>query len=288
MRLTGIVVHPVKSLRGCAVGAAAVDALGLAGDRRFLVVDGNGRFLTQRTWPRMALVRTELSDRALVLSAPGAGRVAVPTAVDGELPPLVRTVAIWKDEGLRAEDAGDRAAEWLADFLGVKCRLVRIGRDFSRTIPEARLPRDLAPVAEPGGPARPRIGFVDAYPFMVVSEASLADLNRRLAATGEARLPMDRFRPNLVVDGDAAYAEDRWRRIRIGRLTLRAAGPCQRCVVTTTDQSTAERGPEPLRTLAAYRREPGGDGAVLFGQNMVHETTAPRIAVGDPVEVLEA
>ena len=283
MRLSGIFLYPVKSLRGCAVEAAEVDALGLAGDRRFLVVDDHGKFLTQRTHPRMALIGTAREGEILTLSAEGAGGVRV-RAGDSEPRPAIREVTVWQDEGLRAEDCGNEAAGWLREFLGVKCRLVRIGREFFRPIPPAKLPRDLG---APAGLCLPRIGFTDAYPFLVLSETSLADLNIRLAARYEAAVPMDRFRPNLVIAGCAAYAEDHWQRIRIGDLTLRAAGPCKRCVITTTDQATAERGEEPLRTLATYRREKGQGGAILFGQNMIHETTAPRIAVGDGVDILD-
>lgn len=278
-RLTGIFLFPVKSLRGCAVDEASVDGLGLAGDRRFLVVDEGGRFLTQRALPRMALITAELRGGVLTLSADGAGS-ATACAGEGGPQPAARTISIWKDEGLRAEDCGAEAAGWLSAFLGVKCRLVRIGREFSRPIPAAKLP------GEWGG-RPPRVGFADAYPFLVVGEASLADLNGRIAARGEEPVPMSRFRPNLVIGGCEAFAEDRGKRMRIGSLVLRAAGPCRRCAITTIDPATAERGLEPLRTLATYRREAGRDGSILFGQNMIHEAEAARIAVGDPVEVLD-
>jgi len=271
IQLSGLYRYPVKSLRGCAVPVADVDALGLAGDRRFLVVDETGRFLTQRTLPRMALIATALDAGSLTLSADGAGAISVPTASDPGAPR--RMVSVWKSEGLQAEDSGDPAAAWLTDFLGVKSRLVRIGRDFDR------------PALKSTAVAGDRLNFADACPFLIVSEASLANLNDRLVAQGEDAVPMNRFRPNFVVTGCTAFAEDTWGRLRIGEVTFRAGGPCVRCMMTTTDQETAERGLEPLRTLAKYRRNAGDPTNVDFGQNLFHETKTGTIRVGDVVHV---
>lgn len=273
MHLSGLFVYPVKSLRGCAVATTEIDALGLVGDRRFLVVDSAGRFLTQRTLPRMALIATALSAESLTLAAAGAGSVTVPRTAAA--PAALRTVSIWKSEGLRAEDCGNDAAAWLTAFLGVACRLVRAGAQFHRPVTKA------APGSLRTAPAL--VGFPDAYPALVLSEASLRDLNDRLAAQGDEAVPLDRFRPNLVVADCAAFAEDTWPRVRIGDVMLEAAGPCARCIVTTTDQQTAARGPEPLRTLAAYRRDATDPGAVNFGQNAVFVTTQGVLRVGDPV-----
>lgn len=273
MHLSGLFIYPVKSLRACAVASAAVDALGLVGDRRFLVVDEAGRFLTQRTLPRMARVAAALSDDTLTLSAEGAGALRVPRAANPSAP--LRSVAVWKSEGLQAEDCGDDAARWLGDFIGVKCRLVRIGAAFQRPI--------LKPdVARPGDV----VSFADSDPFLVISEASLDDLNARLAAQGHAALPMNRFRPSLVIAGCPAFAEDGWARLKIGDMVFRAAGPCSRCVITTTDQFTGERGKEPLRLLATYRRDPADPTSVNFGWNLIHETKSGTLRVGDAVEVL--
>ncbi len=279
MQLSGLHVYPVKSLRGCAVPEADVDALGIAGDRRFLVVDQDGRFLTQRTLPQMALIATTLTADTLVLSAAGAGAVAVPRAPNARAPIL--TVSIWKSEGLQAEDCGHDAAGWLSAFLGSPCRLVRLGPAFHR--PVRRLPPGWQALSGSGVPV---VAFADAYPFLLISEASRADLNERLAARGEAAAPWDRFRPNLVITGCPAFAEDTWPRLRIGKILFRAAGPCARCVVTTTDQQTGTRGNEPLRTLASYRRDPADPTLVNFGQNLLHETITGRLRVGDAVAVL--
>jgi uncharacterized protein len=273
VHLSALFLYPVKSLAGCAVSSAAIDPLGLAGDRRFMVIDEFGRFLTQRTLPRMALIATALTADTLSLSANTAsGTVEVARASDPNAP--LHTVSVWKSENLLAEDCGDAPAAWLGDFLGLRCRLVRAGEKFCRTIPK------------PSAHAGDSVSFADAYPVLVTSEASLADLNDRLAAQGEEVLPMNRFRPNLVVSGCPAFAEDSWARVRIGEMIFRAGGPCARCVVTTIDQLTAARGKEPLRTLAGYRRATDDPTNVNFGQNLIHETKSGILRIGDPVVVL--
>jgi uncharacterized protein YcbX len=269
--LAGLFIHPVKSLRGCAVESCGVDALGPVGDRRFLVVDADGRFLTQRTRPRMALIGTRLDPTRLTLSAPGRTDLTVGRAPDPAAPR--RQVTVWKHEGLAAEDCGPEAAAWLADFLGTDCALVRLGPDHERAV--------LKPAARPGD----SVAFADACPFLLLGEATLADLNDRLLARGEEPVPLDRFRANLIVRGSPAGAEDRWTTLRIGGIAFRSAGPCARCVVTTTDQVTALRGPEPLRTLAEYRRDPRDPTLVNFGINLIHATKSGVLRVGDPVEI---
>lgn len=271
MHLSGLFVYPVKSLRGCVVATAVVDELGLRDDRRFLVVDEHGRFLTQRTLPRMAVIATALDPHTLTLSAPGIDPLAVPRAAPGA---SLQPVTIWKHQGVLAEDCGDGPAGWLAGILGVRCRLMRVGADFHRQV--------LKPQARPGD----RIAAADAEPFLVVGEASLADLNDRLVAQGGEALPMNRFRPNLVIAGGEPFAEDGWARLRIGEIVFRSGGPCARCIVTTTDQLTGERGKEPLRTLATYRRDPDDPTDVNFGQNLIHETKSGILRVGDSVEIL--
>lgn len=273
MHVSSLHLYPVKSLRGCDVTAADLDALGFVGDRRFLVVDPTGKFLTQRTLPRMALIATALSGDRLTLSADGAGSVSTGRASDPQAP--LRVVTIWRSENLQAEDCGDAVAGWLSDFLALPCRLVRIGGKFRRPVLKAAAqPEDVTT-------------FADAVPFLVVSEASLADLNDRLIAQGEAPVPMNRFRPNIVIAGaPAAFAEDTWPHMRIGGIVLRSAGPSARCIVTTTDQFTGERGIEPLRTLASYRRRAGEPSAVDFGHNFIHETKVGAIRVGDAVTCL--
>jgi uncharacterized protein YcbX len=264
--VSALYIYPVKSCRAQTLTRAMLDARGLVGDRRFLVVDERGNFLTQRDVPPLALITSTVHDAHLTLARAGAPSVSLPLEPEPSAP---CDVVVWRDS-LRAVDLGDEAANWLHDTLGRPARLVGIGAEFSRPMRQAG--------ARPGD----EVAFADAHPFLLLSEASLADLNSRL----DLPVPMNRFRPNVVVRGAAAFAEDAWRRIRIGSVILRASGPCARCVITTTNQETLERGKEPLRTLAAYRR--GGHGSdVYFGQNYIHETKSGSIALDDGVEILE-
>ncbi|HEY4988156.1 MAG TPA: MOSC N-terminal beta barrel domain-containing protein [Opitutaceae bacterium] len=273
MHLASLHIHPVKSLRGLSVTSAEVDALGAVGDRRFLVVDPDGNFLTQRTVSRMAQVDALIDETRLTLCASGRADLQVRRQPDPGAP--LFTVRVWNDPGLRAEDCGLHAREWLSAVLQTPCRLVRIGDDFIRPVkPGAARPGDV-------------VSFADGYPFLVTSEASVGDLNQRIGDNGGDPVPMGRFRANLVVSGCEAYAEDTWKRISIGDVEFRSTGPCARCIITTTDQLTGERGKEPLRTLAGYRRDPGEPSQVLFGQNLVNVSKAGRIRVGDPVRVIE-
>lgn len=271
-RVTGLFLYPVKSLRGCAVPVAELDALGFVGDRRFLITDPTGKFLTQRTVPRMALIDAKLFPGMLTLSADGTRSISVPT-VSGPSAPL-RSVTVWKHEGLQAEDCGDPVSRWLSDFLGLTCRLVRIGEKFVRP--------NLKPAARSGD----IFTFADACPFLVISEASLANLNDRIQENHGEPVPMNRFRPNLVVDGCDAFAEDTWTRFRIGDAIFRSAGKSDRCIVTTTDQLTGERGKEPLKTLATFRRGQTDPTAVYFGVNLIHETKQGTIRLGETLELL--
>jgi uncharacterized protein YcbX len=232
----------------------------------------------------MALLTTALDSTHLTLAVPASpspsvpassapSAIRVPLASDPAAP--LRAVSVWKSENLLAEDCGDAPATFLSDFLATRSRLVRIGATFSRPILKA--------AAHPGD----TVTFADAYPLLVIGEATLADLNDRLLARGEEPLPMNRFRPNLVVTGAPAFAEDTWACFRVGSVTFRAGGPCARCIMTTTDQATGQRtGPEPLRTLATYRRDATDPTDVNFGQNLIHETKSGTLRVGDPVVLL--
>ncbi len=259
VRLTGINIYPIKSARGIAMPEWETDAFGLRYDRRWMVVDGNGTFITQRNHPRMALVEVKIGDGVLRIDAPG-----MPT-LETSLHPasaVVTQIVVWNFSG-PSTWLGETAALWFTEFLGTVCSLVHMGDDVVR------------PANPLFAPETTRVSFADGYPILLISEESLADLNSRMSRP----LPMNRFRPNLVVAGAEAYAEDRWEKIEIGGMPLRVVKPCFRCVITTTDQVTAERGREPLRTLARYRRV---NGEVMFGQNVVHETTG-RLRVGDTV-----
>jgi uncharacterized protein len=261
MHLSGLFVYPIKSCRGTSLEAAELGRRGITHDRECALVTADGRVVTQREQPRMALITPSWEAGQLVLAAPDMSPLRVTASDDGPR----HEVHVW-DDTCAGVDQGDLAAEWLSAFLGLPCRLMRMADDHMRPVDVEHLPGR-------------EVGFADAYPLLLISEESLADLNDRM----DSPLPMERFRPNIVVSGASAYAEDGWDDIRIAGLELRVAKPCVRCTITTTDQRTAERGVEPLRTLAGYRRSPLG--GVTFGQNVAH-LGAGTLRVGDPVEVL--
>lgn len=257
MILSEIFVYPVKSAGGIPLTEARLDQFGIVDDRRWMVVDEDGNFLTQREEPRLALLRPGWEGDTLVLRGPGLEPVGLPRVNQGR----VSTVRVWDDE-VPAADCGSDISEWLAGLLGYPARIAYLTDGSVRPL-------------DPGHASGRRISFVDAFPLLVIGQASLDDLNRRLAAP----LPMNRFRPNLVVSGSPAYAEDSWTSLRIGGVTFRGARRCARCVTTTVDQETAETGKEPLRTLATYRRM---DGKVFFGRNLVHQGPG-KVRVGEAV-----
>ncbi len=275
-KISALYLYPVKSCRGIALQEAQLDEYGIAHDREWMLVSPDGRFLTQREHPGMALITPELRPDALVLTAPGMPPLPLPLQgpLQKEAQARRRRVCIWRDE-VGALDEGEGAAAWVSALLGVRCRLVRRppGPEFARRVP--------APYAvSPGGD---RVGFADGFPLLLLSQASLEDLNARLSEPVE----MERFRPNVVVSGCGPYEEDTWRAIAVGGITLHAVKPCARCTIPTVDPGTGERDPrgEPLRTLARYRRGP--DGKVYLGQNLVHVPKRGTLRVGETVEILE-
>jgi uncharacterized protein YcbX len=241
-------IYPVKSCRGIALETSPVGERGLAFDREWMIVDGDGRFVTQREVPRLALVEPSLTNAALELEAPGSGRLVVPLSFDGP----ARPVTVWGDS-VAAVDQGDEAAAWLSSALRLPLRLVRFDLAVRRYC-------NVTYAGESGA----HTAFADAYPLLILSEASLADLNSRL----EEPLPMNRFRPNVVLSGIDAYDEDHIDEIRVGGLALKLVKHCTRCQITTTDQSTAVVGTEPLSTLARYRMN-AALGGVTFGMNAI-------------------
>ena len=259
--LTELNVYPVKSCRGISLTEAVLTPHGIEYDREWMFVDEAGQFVTQRTFPRLALIETELTTEALRLRAPGRDALGIPFAPS---PVSERPVQIWQ-HATTALDEGEAAAAWLADFLGARLRLVRWH-------PSQR--RLSNPDWTGGVEAENR--FTDGYPYLVLSEESVADLNLRI---GGVPLPMNRFRPNLVIAGVAPYAEDSLRTLRTDRIELRLVKPCIRCRIITTDQTTAEVGVEPLRTLAGYRRDPRFAGP-HFGQNAILLAGVGRLRVG--------
>ncbi|MEE1755315.1 MOSC domain-containing protein [Streptomyces sp. SP18CS02] len=269
--LRSLHVRPVKSLGGSAPAEAAVEPWGLAGDRRWMLIDATSKVVTQRQHATLALASAAwLPDGAIRVSAPG--REQLDVAVPEPSSTVVGEIFGTKVE---AVPAGAAADEWFSDHLGEKVRLVHLDDPAHRRPidPDHALPGET-------------VNFADGYPLLVATTASLDALNSLIAQgdhADEGPLPMDRFRPTVVVDGTAPWAEDGWKRLAIGDVTFRVAKPCGRCVVTTTDQLTAERGKEPLRTLARHRLI---GKKMVFGQNLVPEGTG-TLRVGDPVEILE-
>jgi len=249
LSLASLHLYPVKSCRGIAVTEATLTAEGLEHDREWMIVTPEGRFVTQREVPRLALIATDLSDDALTLAAPGLGRLVVPLESSGDS----RQVTVWGDL-CPAFDQGEPAARWLTELLGRPLRLVRFDAAHRR----------LSDSTWTGGVEAPN-RFSDGYPILAISRASLDDLNARLPVP----LPMDRFRPNLVLEGLPPYGEDALDDLLAGDVRLRRVKPCTRCAITTTNQATAEvEGDEPLRTLKSYRWDKALRG-VTFGQNLI-------------------
>lgn len=260
--VSALYIYPVKSCRGIAVDRAEIGRRGFALDRRWMVVDGSGRFITQRDTPALCRVATVLAGDCIRLQHPEAGEFELPVSYDAhdEL-----EVSVWSYRGPALRHAA--ASAWLSRAIGRECSLVHMAERHQRPVnPERGRPGDI-------------VSFADGYPFLLISEESLADLNARLAEP----LSMQRFRPNIVVRGVAPYAEDDWARLELGDLGFRAVKRCDRCVVTTLDPQTGEAGKEPLRTLARYRMS---DGKVWFGMNLIHDQTG-WLEVGASVRVAE-
>ena len=264
--LTGIHIYPVKALGGISLLEAEVTARGLKHDRRFMVIDTDNEFVTQRENPKMATVWVELNNGAVSFSAPDIDGISFP-AEPRELP--ARLVRVWSSH-IPAHSVSVEADAWLSEYLGFDARLVYMPDSSDRLVNPAHAKNGEI------------VSFADGYPLLIASEESLADLNARMAGEGGTAIPMNRFRPNLVIKGGDAYAEDRLGEVRVGDAVFRAVKPCTRCQVTTTDQASGEvRGPEPLRTLAKYHDSPNG---VMFGMNLIPVNLA-TVRVGDEVHL---
>ncbi len=257
VRIAALHVHPIKSCGGLAVDDVLLIETGFEFDRAWMVVDARGHFVTQRDVARMALIQPTLKTDVMTLRAPG--MLALQVSLN-EVHDAVR-VTVWRDE-VAAFDMGAVAAQWFSDFLGQPLRLVRFDPDQKR-LASARW---CAPVAA-------EVAFADAFPLLVTAQASLDELNRRLAAGGTAPVTMQRFRPNLVLGGLAAHDEDHIDELRFdtpdGLVRLRLVKPCSRCNIPDVDPLTAERGHAVGDTLAGYRADARLDGAITFGMNAV-------------------
>ena len=285
MNISEINIYPVKSLKGIALDEAVVEKRGLRNDRRWMLTDRNGYFFTQRELPHMAAIRISLNRRGLVASAPGVENLRMPQHPEIK---LRQHVTIWQSE-VEAHVYDRHVNEWFSEVLKRECRLVLMPDTTERHV-NAQFDRGADIVS-----------FADGYPLLLIGEGSLEEVNRRIAEVADrnVRVPMNRFRPNLVVRGSEPFAEDGWARIRVGRAVFRVVKPCARCVITTVDQAKGEfDGKEPLKTMATFRLakqvfpetyESYGQTAngVLFGENLIPENPGVAIRVGDEVEVLE-
>lgn len=261
--LASIHIYPLKSCAPLALNSAHVEARGLEHDRRWMVVDERGKFVTGRQHPRLTLIRANPDGNALLLRAPGMPdlRLAVPAHAPRD------DVEVWGSH-VDASIADAAANAWIGAFLGIPARFAHMDDACRRAVdPDHSRPGDI-------------VSFADGYPLLAISQAALDSLNEKLVRP----VPMLRFRPSIVVDGVAAHAEDHWRRVRIGSIEFDVVKPCIRCVFTTVDFERGEFDPsgEPLRTLLTYRRTPKG---VSFGQNLIPRSTG-TLGIGDAVEVL--
>lgn len=261
--LSSLIYYPIKACRGHEVEAWNVGRMGLDLDRRLMIVTPDGEFLTQRQISKLALINPVLNDDVLTLSAPNMDSLQVAIRTSGHS----WSVNIWKSKGVQAIDQGEEAVEWLSDFLDTSVRLVHIADGYKRLVNQ-----------EYAVNADDHTGFADGYPILIISEESLQDLNSRL----ETPVPMNRFRPSIVVKGCEPYAEDTWNRIQIGDVKLAIVKPCARCEVTTIDKETLERRKEPLKTLGKYRKHALG---AIFGQNVI-PLNEGRLQLGMDVKIL--
>lgn len=260
--VSGIFIYPVKGLGGISLSQAKTTSRGLQYDRRFLVVDENNEFVSQREFPKMATVWTDIVDDQLEFATAEHDAISVPLT---PAPQPTRPVRIWSSS-VHAHTVSPEADAWLAEVLGFDARLV-----YMPDASERKCNPEFAKHGE-------IVSFADGYPVLIANEASLADLNARIAANDGVPVPMNRFRANIVVKDAAAWAEDALGEFTIGEAQFRAVKPCARCQVTTTDQASGEvRGPEPLKTLSTFRDSAKG---ILFGVNLTIATHG-TVRLGD-------
>ncbi|WP_298735668.1 MOSC N-terminal beta barrel domain-containing protein [uncultured Chitinophaga sp.] len=255
-------IYPIKSLGGISLGSAVVTDRGLQYDRRWMLVDAQNRFITQREFPQLALLKVQLEEDSLRVTHPDKGAVRIPF----EQPALsAQEVTIWNDtcSGVFVSAELDH---WFTEATGIRCRLVHMPENTRRQVDLTYAPEGFI------------TSFADAYPFLLIGQASLDDLNSRMAAS----LPMNRFRPNIVFTGGTPYQEDILKHIQIAGISFYGVKLCARCVLTTINQQTAQKGKEPLKTLATYRTK---NNKIMFGQNLIHEGTGV-LSVGDVITVV--
>jgi uncharacterized protein len=290
MIVSKINIYPIKSLKGISLSESSVEKRGLRYDRRWMLTDKDGIFFTQREVPKMATVTVAADFSGLTVTADGFPAMRIPAEPDrGER----QAVIVWQST-VSGEVYLGEISEWFSEVLERRCQLVRMPETSERHV-NSRFDT-----------GKDIVSFADGYPLLLIGEASLADLNERIARRANASdeeaptpLPMNRFRPNVVVQGSEPFEEDQWSTIRIGETIFRVVKPCARCVITTVDQNTGEfNGKEPLRTLASYRKAKdvfpksyeslGHDPMeVLFGENLIPKNPGSTLRIGDRVTVIE-
>ncbi len=269
MYLSEINIYPIKSLAGISLDSSKIERRGLEFDRRWLLVDEKNKFLTQREFPQMATIKPEILSDGLRVSS-GEKSLLIPFSTGST---KTTRVKIWSNVCL-ARLYENSVNEWFSDVLETNCKLVVMPEETQRKVNYFyRVEAD------------DHVSFADGYPFLLIGENSLADLNSRL----EANLPMNRFRPNFVVSDSEGFAEDSWKKIKIGETIFHVVKPCARCVITTIEQTTGKKqGVEPLKTLASFRiPKRSVKKKILFGQNLIAEKAGDVLRVGDKIEVLE-
>lgn len=248
LTLTEIWIYPIKSLGGIRLKTAKVLEKGLAFDRRWMLVDEGGKFLTQRNFAELALFKLSINNDQLIIvhsTKDSVHSISLKPALSSEY----EEVIIW-DDSVKAFEVNKETSAWFSDLLNIKCKLVYFPEENTRAVDTLFAPN------------KENVSLADGYPCLIIGEASLNDLNNRL----EVAVPMNRFRPNFVFSGGAAFEEDTWKNFTIGNNKFLGVKPCARCVVTTINQETIEKGAEPLRTLATYRKR---ENKIYFGQNVL-------------------
>lgn len=259
-------IHPVKGLKRIPLQSMKIDSIGPVDDRRWMIIDSENKFVSQRTHPPLSLIHVALDQNKLCLQIPDQPEVTIP--LTPSISPEIQAT-IWKDI-CGVVEVSTEASRALGQFLGLECKLVKMAENKGRFIDQKyTLPQETK-IRE--------VSFADGFPFLITTQESLDDLNNRL----ESPVKIHRFRPNIVVQGTSALAEDHWKTVRIGEIVFDLVKPCTRCTVTTVDQDTGEKGKEPLKTLAKYRNTEKG---IVFGQNAIHRSKG-TIHIGDELVVL--
>jgi len=276
--LSAITLYPIKSCAGLSLQEATVTSLGLMTeqiyDREWMVVDEHGMCLTQREHPRMALIKPALKGTTLEVQAPGMLRLEIPLGLPDPATAPTLTTRLWEDTVL-AYDCDALTAEWFTRAVGTPCRLARFHANAERPVSTKWTNGVQATTM-----------FSDGYPILVAGEASLEDLNQKLIVAGRQALPMNRFRPNLVIDGIEAFEEDYAESYQIGEVLLKPVKPCPRCPMPSVDQATGEFGPDPMDIMQSYRAKPELEGALCFGMNAILIAGEDqRVRVGQEIEV---